>query len=261
MKKGWSFCIITAPGNKKTLLSCIESISSEFCNTGNYEIIVIGGENLGAKFNEELIRFVDFNEEFFSLRLSNIRRFLKEKSLKRLFLRTGAICHKKNLAAKLAKYDKLCVMHDYVSLEKGWRAGFEKFGETWQVSMNVILNKDGSRHRDWMIWDHPLIKNKNSQACLLPYNEFSRYMYISGTYFCVKKNFFLDNPLDEMLFWGEAEDVEWSLRVRDKTKFRMNTSSKVKYLKLKSLDDAPYCKSWIDNEKELLELIKSGHFF
>jgi hypothetical protein len=39
-------------------------------------------------------------------------------------------------------------------------------------------------------------------------------MYVSGSVMIVRKEFMLDNPLDENLGWGEGEDVEWSLRVR-----------------------------------------------
>jgi len=80
-------------------------------------------------------------------------------------------------------------------------------------------------------------------------------MYISGTYFCVKKKFFLKFPLNERLFWGEGEDVEWSLRIRKVTKFKMNSKSVVKYLKLKPSDDAPYCDSWVNNSKLLEEIL------
>jgi hypothetical protein len=251
--KGWSFCVVTAPGNESALLSCIEAINLEFSNLENYEIIVVGDTNISVNKLDK-VQVIHFSEEFLSLGISNIYRFIRERSVKRLLYRTGAICHKKNLAAKKAKYNKLCMMHDYVALEKGWRKGFDKFGEEWNISMNVINNKDGSRHRDWMSWDHPAFINRLS-ACLMPYDRYNKYMYISGTYFCVKKAFFLDNLLDEKLFWGEEEDVEWSLRVRVKTVFRMNIASKVRYLKLKSLDEAPYCDTWINNEKYLLNFL------
>lgn len=40
------------------------------------------------------------------------------------------------------------------------------------------------------------------------------------------------------------------MRVREKTKFKMNSLSTVKLLKLKDLDGAPYIKQWRDNEKK-----------
>ena len=42
-------------------------------------------------------------------------------------------------------------------------------------------------------------------------------------------------PLDESLSWGESEDVVWSKSIRDKTKFKLNTYSKVKFSKQKNI--------------------------
>jgi hypothetical protein len=60
-------------------------------------------------------------------------------------------------------------------------------------------------------------------------------MYISGNYWVSKKRVMEEEPLDEDLDWGEAEDVEWSNRIRDKYQYVMNTHSKVKCLKDKRL--------------------------
>jgi hypothetical protein len=81
-------------------------------------------------------------------------------------------------------------------------------------------------------------------------------MYISGAYFCVKKDFYLANPLNESLFWGESEDVEWSCRVRKLTDFKINTKSSVTYTKLKSLNEAPYCLDWLKRSGELNKLLE-----
>lgn len=208
---GWSFCIVTAEGNDNVLQKCIESIKNEFCVEQNYEIIVVGNTNIK---NDNFTKLLSFNEEVFNFSISNIKNAIKTKSFKSIFFKTGAICHKKNLAAKNAEYDKLCVMHDYVGLEKNWLSGWKQFGYDWNVAMNIIMNQNGLRHRDWLVWDFP-----NIGAGLLSYDKYSQYMYISGTYFCVKKDFFINNLLNEKLFWGEGEDVEWSLRVRNKTRF------------------------------------------
>ena len=252
-KHGWSFCIVTAPGNEQILSKAIKMINQEMLSA-SHEIIVIGNPNLNSS-DFENTQFIPFKEDIFCISFTKkaIIRAIRTKSLKPLFFRYGAICHKKNLAAKHAQYDKLCVMHDYVGIESGWIEGFEKFGDDWDVAMNIILNKNGARHRDWMAWDHPAITNgsRGGGACLIPYNKYTMYMYISGTYFCVKKDFFIDNPLDERLFWGEGEDVEWSLRVREKTQFKMNANSTVKYLKLKNVNGAPNCESWKINKTKM----------
>jgi hypothetical protein len=261
--EGWSFCIVTAPGNDATLEKCIDGIVQEFQGRGDYEIIVVGNPGVANRFYTASIRAIPFDEEVFSPSLRNMRIARKSKSWRRLLYRTGAISHKKNLAARESRYDKLCIMHDYVGLLPGWRAGFEAFGANWVVAMTVIQNADGSRHRDWMCWNHPLLASGPGciEACLMPYESYTKYMYISGTYFCVKRDFFLRNTLSEKLFWGEGEDVEWSLRVRELTCFRMNTLSTVRYLKLKSLNEAPYCEDWIRNRQKLETLIADAKEF
>ena len=40
--------------------------------------------------------------------------------------------------------------------------------------------------------------------------------------------------LNENLFWGQSEDVEWSKRIRQKYNFSINENSKVQLLKYKN---------------------------
>jgi hypothetical protein len=56
-------------------------------------------------------------------------------------------------------------------------------------------------------------------------------MYQSGGYMLVKKQLMIDNPFNEELTWGQADDVEWSLRVRDKYKWICNGDAVVKHNK------------------------------
>jgi hypothetical protein len=255
MHRGWSFCIVTAPNNEVILEQCIEKIHSEFNN--NYEIIVVGNANIKNKELLFNVRILPFSEYFFSpsFSIKNIKIATRQLSFKKLFFKPGAISHKKNLAVKNARYDKVCIMHDYIGLESGWKEGFDKFGNDWDVSLNIVLNKDGTRHRDWMVFDYP-----NIGPSLIPYDKHSKYAYISGAYFCVKKVFFSSNQLDEGLFWGEGEDVEWSKRIRNKTTFKMNIFSVVRYLKMKPLTQGPYTDKWNNNQLKILERIKNNTF-
>jgi hypothetical protein len=264
VREGWSFCIVTSPGNEDVLIHCMNNIHAEFSGSENYEIIVVGNPVFKRDVILNKTQVIPFKEDVFHPNLSrkSIVKAIKNFSIRPFFYKTGAICHKKNLAAKHAKYTNLCIMHDYVGVERGWKTGFDNFGDNWDVCVNIILNQNGMRDRDWMVWDHPeLIDEVNKiSPCLLPYDKYTRYMYISGGYFCVKNKFYKEHPLDESLFWGEGEDIEWSLRVRGLTQFKMNTFSKVKYLKLKDITAAPYCKSWLENEKLIQELLRSGNF-
>jgi hypothetical protein len=57
-------------------------------------------------------------------------------------------------------------------------------------------------------------------------------MYVSGGYFLTKKKVALDNPFNEDLLHNQAEDVEWSLRVRDKYNIKCNGDAIVRHNKV-----------------------------
>jgi glycosyltransferase involved in cell wall biosynthesis len=189
----------------------------------NYEIVVVGGRD---EYIDE-IKYVPFDET------------------------TGNYTVKKNLITQNAKYDNIVFMHDYFYLEDSWYMGFQKFGDDWDICMNIIKNLDGSRFRDWCVYDdpelnfpggvqevqtRPVITDPNHRLRLpsYEYNKFE-YMYISGGYWVAKKYVMEDEPLNENLNWGESEDVEWSKRVLPKYVYKMNQYSSIKSLKDKRL--------------------------
>jgi len=252
MKIGWSFCIITSEGNDSVLKQSINSILQEFSGTEDFEIIIVGKSTLKNDFLSYPIHFFEINERFLYINFSpsNLVKAIKTGNFERLIYKPGPISHKKNYAAKQSSFNKLCFLHDYVALEPGWKNGFIKFKEPWEACMNIVLNQDNSRYRDWCTWDYP-----NVGRALLPYDSYVKEMYFSGAYFCVKQDFFLNNMLNEDLFWGEGEDTEWSIRVRDKTTFKMNINASVKFIKLKSLTSSPYNKGWVNNTKKLAHIL------
>ena len=89
---------------------------------------------------------------------------------------------------------------------------------------------DGRREfTDWVTYDHPVLGLHRS----LPYGDESniQYQYFSGGYFVVKKQFLLDNPLNEELIANEMEDIEWSTRIRDNSNIIFNSNSFVRHNK------------------------------
>jgi hypothetical protein len=247
-KNGWSFCIVTSGFSDDSLQQVIKSIRDEF-NYAPYEIIIVGNTKIVS--DDFRLKIILFDEEKFNFNFKNFTKHLFKLNLKKALFRTGWITGKKNLSVRLAQYEKICLMHDYVKLEPGWLSGFHSFKDDWLVCTTKVFNKDGSRHRDWTTWDYPGVG-----ATLLPYSIHVPYMYLSGAYFCVKKNFYLDNPLNEKLFWGEGEDVEWSCRIRKLTNFKINIQSSVAYTKLKPLNEAPYCADWVARSAVLAKLLE-----
>jgi hypothetical protein len=205
----FSFGICCCEENKPLQKTIIESIRK--LNIPNYEIILVG--NTQYKVDEiiegEDLKYILFDES----------------------VRPGWITKKKNLITENSQYENIVYTHDYIEFNKDWYTGYLKH-QDFKVSMNRIHNLDGKRNIDWLIYYQDLCFPNAEQ--LLPYDlEFSKIMYIPGFYWVAKKEIMQEFPLNENLIWGQAEDVEWSRRVRGKYKFSMNPESTVKFLKQK----------------------------
>lgn len=116
-----------------------------------------------------------------------------------------------------------------MKVNKDWtRSNVEALSNSnWDVAMCRITNLDGTRFRDWTLWSATSIGIRwwfnYTQENLVPYTikNLTRFMYVSGSVMIVRREFMLNNPLNENLAWGEFEDVEWSLRVRKFWNYKM----------------------------------------
>lgn len=155
------------------------------------------------------------------------------------------ITRKKNIITENASGSIIVYMHDYIVLDSSWGSEFKKFGYDWDICMHQIVNKDGTRFRDWCvfkydgnvgrngIWNHTT--PKHSPCIISPYLPSYKYnktenLYISGSYWVAKKYVMEQEPLDEDFVWGQPEDIEWSLRVLPKYKYVMNQNCMVHLL-------------------------------
>lgn len=142
-------------------------------------------------------------------------------------IKSGWLTKKKNTLVNQASHENVVVLHDYFEFDPGWYDGFLAFGDDWEICCNPQHLIDGRRHfTDWVTWDDP----DHPRYTPLPYSEQSRtrYQYVSGGYYVVKKHV---EPLNEALGWGELEDVEWSLRVREHRVIVCNAGSVVRHNK------------------------------
>jgi hypothetical protein len=231
----FSFGIPTAGNNDSMLQTIVDSIRSQ--NIPNYEILIIGQSDLSGAD----IKVLPFNES----------------------IRQAWITRKKNILAQESKYDNLVLLHDYVMLEPGWYEGFLNFGNNFYFCSTRIQNTDGSRFIDYAF--HPFyvtcIDARFEKGCLLPYSmkvphPANRLLYISGTYYVIKRELALAVPLDEGKTWGQGEDMDLSFALTSLgIPIQCNSFSSVKLLKNKGSDGSP----WINEIKEesLLERIRS----
>lgn len=199
-----TFGITTDYSDERRLDEIVNSIQN--LQIPEYEILMIGSQR---DSQHERVRYIPFDET----------------------IRPKWITRKKNILCQQAQYDIIVLMHDYYVFDSDWYRAFQSFGDDWDICSNQQLLITGKRHfTDWVIWDHPLIPRYAS----LDYNEWglTRYMYISGGYFLIKKNIALQYPQNEAMTWGTAEDVEWSLGVRHTCKIVCNGNAIVRHNKV-----------------------------
>lgn len=198
----FTFGICTGYDDYQRLSDVIDSIKN--LNIPNYEIIVAGNDSFLP--TEDTI-YIDMGEE------------------------SQYITNKKNRIAQLAKYDNIVLFHDYYLFDESWYKGYLEFGDDWDVCSNPQYLINGNRHfTDWVIWDHPEIPRYTS----IDYDDWTKtnYMYQSGGYMLVKKNFLLQIPFEQNRPWATAEDVEWSLRMRLAANWKCNKLSVVRHNKV-----------------------------
>ena len=232
----FTFGIVTNSMNDNNVNIIIDSIVKN--NIPNFEIIIVG--NTTIKASDKITVF-----------------YFKET------IKPAWITKKKNIISKNAKYENIVLLHDYIKFDDNWYNGFLKFGNDFHWCVNKILNSDGSRFRDYTLFPYKVdylnidyspadIDSYFNENCLLPYDfinsiKTNKYMYISGSYYVIKKEVALNHLLNEDLCWGQGEDVEFSKRLHaNGIIIKCNQFSSVQFLKYK--DSAPWEKE-ISNEK------------
>lgn len=206
----------------------IESIVNN--NIPNYEIIIIGNVDIQ---DTSTIKTIKFNE--------NVKQ--------------NWITRKKNIIAENAKYENIVLLHDYVILGDDWYDGFIKFGNKFDICITKIINQNGKRFRDYTLFPYKIHNFKLkfnrdwipgdidpyfNDYCLLPYDflnnqKLNKYMYISGSYYVIKREIALKYQLNENLVHCECEDVELSTRLHNNNiLIQCNQYSSVHLLKYKN---------------------------
>jgi hypothetical protein len=207
MLNGFTFVIITDGNAEHRVNEMVDNIRLR-AGLRHFEILIVGGSTQG----EEIFRAC--------------------QTLKYIPAPNEWITTKKNTAAWVAKYPQLVVMHDYFLLDDYWFEGYEEFAQLeWDICSNPQFLQNGKRHfTDWVTWDDPQYGRYHS----LDYWDWTRtqHQYISGGYFVCKRKVLIEQPFNTTMGPGMPEDVEWSLRVRDKYKIKCNPYSKVRHNKI-----------------------------
>ena len=122
----FTFGLVTSGTSDQSVNLVIDSI--ERLNIPEYEVLVVGNSSV-TRNNTRIIPF--------------------DESVRRAW-----ITRKKNLITENAKSENVVYSHDYIVYENDWYEGWLNYGDDYKVAMNRILNADGSRYRDWVVWPH-----------------------------------------------------------------------------------------------------------
>lgn len=183
----WTFGIITKGERDDWLEEIITSIKNQ--KIPNYEIIVCGTYRERGEKNFKYIPFFGRDDK-------------------------GWITKKKNLIAKNAEYENVCIIHDRIVFDKDWFPGMKKYGNCFDVLCNSqTLKGVGMRTGDWLTYGSNTL-NSPYGISQLNYSDWDEYVYMGGQLSIFKKSVWEKCHWNETLYWGE-EDVELSFRFRD----------------------------------------------
>ena len=220
----FTFGIITDGSVDARLNQIIDSIEANHIPT--YEIIIVGNSGVCR----ERTRVIPFDEH----------------------LRPACwITRKKNIIVANAAYENVVLLHDYIAFDADWYDGFLRFGDNYDWCVSPIVNQNGTRFRDFTLFGNsyrlgnvvigrvheldPYFLNH----CLLPYTfqstpAINKYLYISGSYYIIKRQVARENPLNEALLACQGEDLDLTARLHAKgILIKCNPYSGVRFLKQK----------------------------
>lgn len=161
------------------------------------------------------------------------------------------ITRKKNIIVAEAAYENVVLLHDYIAFDADWYDGFLQFGGNYDWCVSPIVNQDGTRFRDFTLFGHSYRTSQTTignvgeldpyflNHCLLPYTfqstpAINKYLYISGSYYIIKRTVALETPLNEALLAFQGEDLDLTARLHEKgILIKCNPYSGVRFLKQK----------------------------
>lgn len=235
----YTFGIITAGDHDPYIETAVAQIRKQQIPT--YEIIIVGQT---------------------SVRGPDILNLPFDETVKK-----GWITRKKNMIANAAKHEILVLMHDYVSIADDWYEGFQKFGTDFDMCIHPIEMKDGRRFRD-LTFFHCFNHIPFNLKCLIPYDyplseKLSKLLYVSGTFYIIKRDIALQLPLDESLVHDMGEDVMFSiLSVINGFSIKFNPYSKATLLKEKEFPSSEFVETkmlqWLE-ERTVEEISEFVH--
>ena len=138
------------------------------------------------------------------------------------------ISKKKNKLVDNARFENIVLLHDRYILPDDWYLNFKKYGNAFEMLAVRNEGPRGGRVADWMIYDG-LPSQPNAFSHLAPYNKRTGDFYMAGGIMIIKKAVYQAIRLDERLYWGELEDVQFS-KIAQLKGFQLTLDSRNKVL-------------------------------
>lgn len=180
----WTFGIVTNGARKDWLEDIINSIKKQ--NIPEYEILVCGSYYDRHELN---FRYIPYNKR-------------DDK---------GWITKKKNIIAKEAKYQNICIIHDRILFDKNWYKGMKKWGNCFEVlAVPQLFINNKERFGDWTCNKGFDIKTADNFIPITTghceYRDWDKDIPGYAGVTIIKKSIMEKNGFNESLYWGKQYD-------------------------------------------------------
>ena len=184
----WSFGIVSDGRKNRRILDIISRIKQ--FNIPFYEILICGPS--------------PSDKEIPNVRVIDDSAFYKD-------IRTP-ICSKKNEIIRQAKYENIVLIHDRIIFSESWYQDILQHGNYFDVIIPAILDEnDSTKH----VVDAPhfnyVMFGQHPKPSYRPY--WSPTLYMDGAIMIIKRMLAMEYLLNENLYWGEKEDVDFAKRL------------------------------------------------
>ncbi|MCM1129678.1 MAG: hypothetical protein NC211_07140 [Alistipes senegalensis] len=188
----WSLGILVSKDRSDEFVQFLRSVERAFSsNEENVEVIVNGT-------------------------LDNMEEILSQCKVPVIFISTGEkwdqygwITKKKNDIVRKASYQNIAIFHNRYSISENWLSYFEKFG----YDFDVLAPKQFYNDEEFPSLPALGTEWSLSTSIIIDNDDYHPYAYVNGGALIAKKRVLEMVPLNDFLFWGECEDVEWSRRL------------------------------------------------
>ncbi|WP_320820878.1 hypothetical protein [Thalassolituus sp.] len=185
----WSFGIITNGKKQEQVENLVRSIQN--LNIPNYEVLICGTFLITSEHMESVVVIDDVITD-------DLR---------------APISVKKNKIASLAKFENLILLHDRYVFPLDWYENMLVYGNYYELLIIKNIGPSGGRVNDWSSF-YGMPSQIKGLSRLLPYSSWNEEWFSQGGIVVIKRSIYNRLSIDERLFWGELEDVQFSKKAQ-----------------------------------------------